>query len=159
MAARKTTTWAICWPGRGREGYRRYVRRLAAALGRQNEAPHAAMGGFSLAPVSLAVLGVGVGVVVVGVTLVDVVDVTGLVPVVLVGVALMHVVSVAFGVVLVSITLVGVVDVAGLVTVVFVGIALVDVVLLHSLLLLVVFVSLKSDQKPTWCVYCNETVT
>ena len=93
------------------------------------------MGGFFLASVSWARLGGGVGVVVVGVTLVDVVDVAGLVAVVLVGIALVHVVSVVLSVVLVTIALVDVVDVAGLIPVVFVGVALVDCVLLHSLLL------------------------
>ena len=78
------------------------------------------------------------GVVVVGVTLVDVVDVAGLVAVVLVGIALVHVVGVVFGVVLVAIALVDVVDVTGLISVVFVGVALVNGVLLHSLLLPVV---------------------
>ena len=93
------------------------------------------MGGCSLEKACLALSGVGVPVMVVGVTLVDVMDMAGTTPVMLVGVALVDVVSVIFGVVLVPIALVTVVDVADLLPVVLMGSALVDVVLLHSLLL------------------------
>ena len=79
------------------------------------------------------VAGVFVDVVLVVVALVGVMNVPGLVPVVLVGVALMGCVVVGLGVVLVGVALVGVVHVAGLVAVVLVGIALVNIVKLHAL--------------------------
>ena len=74
-----------------------------------------------------------VGVVLVGVALVNVVDMTGLIAVVLVGVALMRTVRVVVRMVLVAVTLVDAMDVAEFVPMVFVVVAFINVVLLHRL--------------------------
>ena len=67
------------------------------------------------------------------IALVRVMDVTGLIAMVLMGVALMGRVSVLVRVVLVLVALVLAVDVTGLVAVMLVAVAFVDVVLLHEI--------------------------
>ena len=80
----------------------------------------------------MGVAGVVVNVVLVGVTLVGVMDVAGLVAMVLMGIAFVGVVVVQLGMVLVRVALVNIVNVAGFVPVMLVGVALVDIVYLHG---------------------------
>ena len=72
-------------------------------------------------------------VVLVPVTLVNVVDMAGLIAVMLMGIALVRVVVVGLSVVLVAVALMSVVNVTCLVPMMFVSVALVDIVLLHWL--------------------------
>ena len=80
----------------------------------------------------MGVAGVVVNVVLVGVALMGVMDVSGLVAMVLMGIAFVGVVVVQLGMVLVGVALVNIVDVARFVAVMLVGVALVDIVYLHG---------------------------